>query len=295
MKHQTITPVTGNNTEYMPGRASIEKFDYKKSEQYILSIRLSADGFSFVVYNPQHYCFLLSVTRKPDNSISLPANLKLAFRELTFLSYPYKKVYILVVDKRYTFIPIEIFEEAHLQELFCYNFSKKDNELIYQNTLVGNNCEVAYGIDKNHYTVISEKYPNNKCFSHSTILTEFFSAKSRSLPSKQMFACLRDSYVDLFCFNHGRILLVNSYGECKVAMDYSYYILFVWKQLGMDQLNDELYILGESSQKKELLETMKNFIENIFEFEVEAELGNFYSEDVATVSHDIQIFMSQVR
>ena len=37
-----------------------ERIDFTKSEQYTLSIRLSADGFSFSIYNPltdNDFCF----------------------------------------------------------------------------------------------------------------------------------------------------------------------------------------------------------------------------------------------
>ena len=38
-----------------------ERIDFTKSEQYTLSIRLSADGFSFSIYNPltdNDFCFV---------------------------------------------------------------------------------------------------------------------------------------------------------------------------------------------------------------------------------------------
>ena len=38
-----------------------ERIDFTKSEQYTLSIRLSADGFSFSIYNPltdHDFCFV---------------------------------------------------------------------------------------------------------------------------------------------------------------------------------------------------------------------------------------------
>lgn len=277
----------------MPGRATLERFDYKKSEQYILSIRLSADGFSFVIYNPQHYCFLESITKKTDNSISLLANFKQAYQEIDFLSYKYKQVYVLVVDKRFTFVPLEIFEEDHKQEVFYYNFPQKDNELVCSNVLVNNDCVVLFGLDKNYYTFINEKHPNTAYFSQSVALTEYFSVKSRAVRLKQIFACLRGNCVDLYCFDHGRVSLINSYGDCNQPADMSYYILYVWKQLSMDQLTDELYVLGETTGKDELLEILKNFIKEVAEFEIEAELGDFFSETVSSVPYDIQILMSQ--
>ncbi|NDV57134.1 DUF3822 family protein [Bacteroides sp. 519] len=277
----------------MSGRASIEQFDSKRSEQYILSIRLSTDGFYFVVYNPQHYCFLLSEKRKPDTTMSYLANLKLAFRELPFLSLPYKQVYVLIADKRFTLVPLELFDDAHTQELFGYNYLQKHNEIICRNMLPNNNCVLLYGMDKYIHVLVNETHPEALYLSHIAVLTEYFSVKSRAAHTKQMFACLRGEYVDLYCFDRGRMSLVNAYGECKTPDDFSYYILLVWKQLGMSQLNDELYILGNTQNKSGLLEILKNFIKKVTEVEIEAELGNFFSESVKDVPYDMQIQMSQ--
>ncbi len=45
-----------------------ERIDFTKSEQYTLSIRLSADGFSFSIYNPltdNDFCLFL-IRSTPD-------------------------------------------------------------------------------------------------------------------------------------------------------------------------------------------------------------------------------------
>ena len=53
-----------------------ERIDFTKSEQYTLSIRLSADGFSFSIYNPltDHDCCF--VPYQVNTGDSMTANLK---------------------------------------------------------------------------------------------------------------------------------------------------------------------------------------------------------------------------
>jgi len=57
----------------------IETIDFSKSEQYTLSIRLSADGFSFSIFNPLNENELFFFDRKVEESLSLTANLKQTF------------------------------------------------------------------------------------------------------------------------------------------------------------------------------------------------------------------------
>ena len=45
-----------------------QPIDFNKSEQYILSIRLSTDGFSFSIYHPQQSEEYISVPRQSIRS-----------------------------------------------------------------------------------------------------------------------------------------------------------------------------------------------------------------------------------
>ena len=108
----------------------IETIDFSKSEQYTLSIRLSADGFSFSVFNPLGEGELSFFDRKVEESLSLTANLKQTFREIEWLKHPYRRVNILMADKRFTLVPLEFFEDEQTETLFYHNHPKRENESV---------------------------------------------------------------------------------------------------------------------------------------------------------------------
>ena len=89
--------------------------DFTKSQQYTLSIRLSTDGFSFSIYNPIHDNSLSTIEKETDTSLSLTANLKATFRESDFLNHSYRRVNIMMADKRFTIVPLELFEEEQAE------------------------------------------------------------------------------------------------------------------------------------------------------------------------------------
>ena len=106
----------------------IETTDFNKSEQYTLSIRLSTDGFSFSVFNPLGDGEFSYYDRAVDESLSLTANLKQTFRELAWLERPFRRVNVLMADKRFTFIPLEFFEDEQTEIIFYHNHPKRENE-----------------------------------------------------------------------------------------------------------------------------------------------------------------------
>ena len=99
--------------------------DFTKSKQYTLSIRLSTDGFSFSIYNPIHDNSQSLFEKEVDTSLSLTANLKNVFHESDFLSYSYKRVNIMMANKRFTMIPLE-------------NCLKKSRQSFYFITIIRN-------------------------------------------------------------------------------------------------------------------------------------------------------------
>ena len=226
---------TGNN-----------KIDFSKSEQYTLSIRLSTDGFSFSIYNPIHESSLSFFEKETNASLSLTANLKQFFRETEFLTLPYRRVNILMADKRFTHVPTDFFEEEQAGILFYHNHSPKENEIVLHNVLSRSNVTVIFGMDRSAYLFLKEQYP-----------------EARLGNSKKMYVSLRKNAMDLFCYERGHLLLANSF-ECEQTADRIYYLLYIWKQLGFDQERDELHLTGILADKENLVTELRKFILQVF-------------------------------
>ena len=119
------------------------------SNQHILSIRFSADGFYFALLNPKakennsesstHFIY------KVDESLSITANLKHAIDEVEWLNYKYKSVQIVIATQRFTIVPLDLFEDEYAETLFYHNFQSIDNEVVEYNILQKNNSVVLYG------------------------------------------------------------------------------------------------------------------------------------------------------
>ena len=237
--------------------------DFTKSQQYTLSIRLSTDGFSFSIYNPIHDNSLSTIEKETDTSLSLTANLKATFRESDFLNHSYKRVNIMMADKRFTIVPLELFEEEQAELLFYHNHQKRENETVICNILKKNNVAIIFGMDKSAHTFLSEQYPEAHFYSQSTPLIDYFSVKSRLGNSKKMYVSIRREAIDIYCFERGHMLLTNSF-ECKHTEDRIYYLLYVWKQLEFNQERDELHLTGTLPDKETLMSELKKFILQVF-------------------------------
>ena len=237
--------------------------DFSKSEQYTLSIRLSADGFSFSIYHPQTDSDHTYITYPVNTSYSLTVNLKEFINATDAFKYTYRKTNILIDTPRFTFVPFELFEDEHQTDIFHYNFPPKDNETILCNILGKSNVTLLFGINKHLHQLLHEHFPDARIFSCASPLLEHFSIKSKEGNCRKLYAHLRKDLLETFVFDKGKLLLCNTF-NCKKTTDRVYYLLYIWQQQGLSQEKDQLHLAGNIEEKEELLIELHKFLRNIF-------------------------------
>ena len=235
------------------------------SNQYILSIRLSADGFYFALLNPKakeksdsstYYVY------KVDESLSFTANLKHALDELEWLSYKYKAVHIVIATQRFTLLPLDFFEDEHAEAIFNHNFQHIDNEVVEYNILQKNNTVVLFGIDKALLTLLFTQFPGAQVKAQATSLIEYITELNYHVDKQQMLCLIAKDSVSIAAMERHNLLLCNNF-NCHNIGDRLYYILGCWKQIGMNQLSAELLLADGISATENLQQELARYISNI--------------------------------
>ncbi len=237
--------------------------DFTKSEQYTLSIRLSADGFSFSVHHPQNKEDFYHGFYQVNTSYSMTANIKKMFAAIKELSYPYQHTNILIDTERFTTIPFELFEDEHTDDLFHHNFQQDDNEIILCNILGKSNIALLFGIDKHAHQALIEHLGQARFFACTSPLTEHFTRLSQEGNCRKLFANIFPGKMDIYAFDKGKPLLINSF-RCKTESDQVYYLLFIWQQLGFNQENDQLWLRENTDSSQKLLMELNKFLRKVF-------------------------------
>ena len=240
-----------------------EPVDFSKSEHYTLSIRLSTDGFSFSVFNPLEEGEPWIDNCMVDESLSLTANLKRAYRDIEWLNHPFNRVNILSASKRFTCMPLDFFEDEQAETVFYHNFPSRENEQVLYNILHGSNVVVLFGTDRTAYTFLQEKHPQVKFYSQAAPLIEYFASRSHLGNNRKMYVNLGKGTAGIYCYERSRLLLANTF-PCTETADRIYYLLYVWKQLEFDQERDELHLSGLLNEKELLLSELRKYIRQVF-------------------------------
>ena len=247
--------VTGNN-----------HIDLSKSKQYILSIRLCTDGFSFSIYDTATERILAyDQIDDLDENLSITANLRAAFRHSEILAATYQKVNIIVTGKRFALLPKVFYKKEDIDTLFYFNQPRQDNETILQSlSNVSSEIVFLFGIDKAAYRLILEYYPDAEFYSQFCLLNDCFGMTAqKGQDCNRLFLSFRSGGIDAFAYDErGDLLLLNSFAVNHLQ-DTIYFILYLWKLLEFDQEEDLLLFYGVVKEKEQLLDVLKNYIQQI--------------------------------
>ena len=238
------------------------EIDFTKSEQYTLSIRLSADGFSFSIYHPHNKDEFFFADYPVNASFSMTANLKKMIQATEEMKHPYGQTNILIDTQRCTPVPFDLFEDEQTEALFYHNFPKRDNEVVLCNILGKSNIALLFGMDKHAHQLLGEQFPRARIFANISPLIEDFIQQSRESGNRRLYAHLQPDKMNVFAFEKGKLLLTNTF-NCTQATDQIYYLLYVWQQLGFNQEKDQLHLVGKSGNQEELLLGINKFLRQV--------------------------------
>lgn len=240
------------------------------SERYILSIRISPDGFSFsgTIPSKSDSFFYRQITF--DRSKDYATLLKEAFFAEECLTWAYKAVNIFCFTSNYLFVPETFYDEDKKHELMQYAFLSPTQKCL-SDTLDSGQGKTLFGIDQDVYEFLVRSFVNPKFIHHMTLPFGIWKQQSDLSFSNQMYVILNKKTIDIACFKRGEPVFFNAF-EYTNSDDILYFILCAWRQTGLDQLKDKLYIFGETDSKKLLITSLQNYIHYVSEMELPADV-----------------------
>lgn len=237
------------------------------SEKYIMSIRLRSGGLSFSAYNPSEgqSFFYREVTF--DRNISYATSLKELFFMNECLIWTYKRTHVLCMSSQYTLVP-EMIQDKYRSQFLSFNFSSPEKRCL-TNHLEIEKAKLFFGINEDVYEFCARSLTNPLFTHHITPQLIMLKKQVRNENPNHMFVVVHHRMADVVCFEGARLLLVNSFGFEQLN-DLLYYILCVWKQVGMNQLSDMLLLSGEINLCARIAGSLQTYIHHIGRMEIPA-------------------------
>ena len=227
-----------------------------------ISIRLSADGFSFVVSDAKDSSRRVCRQWAVNPQRSMAANVKAFLAENEELRWRYHHTDIIIHTPRYTVMPLALYEDEQTETVFYQTLTRMSNENVISNVLGRSSLVILFSIDKLTHQFIIDNFPSARIFASVSPQLEELSARCKGTEGGRLYAGIHPGSMDVTCIRDGRIQLVCSY-TATTADDRCYYLAGVWSRLGLDSRKDCLSLTGDGQLCEEVSGVMRELIANV--------------------------------
>ena len=230
-----------------------------KIQKETLSIRISTNGFCFCSYTPSQPDSLQYFSFEPKADTTLAANLKAAIEECPF-DIKKHEVKAIIETSEYTMLPAEYDDRRDYKLFYRYCFPKSNSNIeIISNRLNAHNLSVLFSVDKSAYETL-QQFETVTYYTPTSILAGYLTRCP--LPEEHyMLAYMNNGHTHLLSIKNGIIGICNVF-KCDNNNNALFYLLSTWKEQGLSQTDDTLYICGDESIEQFEPEC-RRFIKNI--------------------------------
>lgn len=250
-----------------------------------LIIRVSHASMSFSVADPQAENLIRFESYAMKSGVSAAANLREAFVENDLLSEGYQRARLLI-DTPVMLQPVEEIQETQAETLYNYTFKGHTNELVLNKVLPEQNVVATFGVNRDLKLVLDDHFADLRISPVSLPVWKYLYRRSFAGPWKKLFGYFHDRKLDIICFQKNRFKFANTY-DTESAHDAVYFLLYVWKQLGMDAERDELHIAGNTPQSEWLMNNLRKYVQKVFLVNPSAEFNRAPITQIKEIPFDL--------
>ena len=256
-----------------------------------LSIRVCSNGLSFCTYAPGQEEPFEYKAWDVNHTISLAANLKDALMNEPMLKQEYMRVNVLITTPHFTTVPVAMFQKEGIQSVYQLVFPKDKLQHVSYNVLRRSGIAIVFGLDRNIHQLLLDDFPRARFYASASTLIEFFSERSMMGRGKKMFAYLHEKEMTVYAFEQGRMLFANTFPVCGVA-DMQYYLLNVWKDLDLDQIDDSLFVVGDNDRLcRDFSEKIKYFLQHVSVIDRSEDFKDRLTQGNNHIPYDLQTLL----
>jgi hypothetical protein len=238
-----------------------EIFDTGNSQNYILSIQCSLNGFSFLIFDPISDKFIAHIEKEIvlASAFELKAELEKYLKAEAILNQSFKKVIISYLTLRSILVPQFMSEDEHVDLLMGIGFEKESDEVILKNDSVAGKSSMLFSFPGVLYRSLKERFPAAVFIAPSLPQVEY-GIKANKISLTLVVSRFSDILIVLLV-HEKKIHFLNQF-YVKNDTDCLYYILNAVRQLNLDQTL-ELLLMGRINQHSILVSSLRNYFEKV--------------------------------
>lgn len=235
-----------------------------------------------------------TMTYHPYNvkeGMSIAANLREAFRTEPYLRNAGKRA-VLSVATPIVLIPLEEYNDManfDAEEAYSCIITGHKGETKVTAQVAELDAVAVFPVNNDLRMVVGDHFPNVEVRNVTVPVWEhLYNRYYRAGMHRRLFLYFHDKKVDVCAFDKHRLRFANVF-DATSDHDVLYYILYVWKQLGMNQQDDELHIVGDMTPDAWLTSRLKTYVAHVYFINPSASLNRSPLASIQGMPFDLML------
>lgn len=236
----------------MEGKADI---NIQHPEAWELLVAIGDQQLDYILYTPA-VAGSLQIGHASRTDESLQA-LEDATYDTPELLNDYHRVRVVVQSSHFVLLPIEASDDD-CAGLVRTAFPADEGEAAVC-PMPENGVKIAYLMPRGTQAFLGRTFSYPEVYHHLYPLCEHFKGLNRGDNLSRMFLNLNAESMDMAIYRKGEFLCANSYRFTN-AQDATYFALNAWRANGLDQLTDELHLMGDNAMRAAMTPQLREFV-----------------------------------
>lgn len=226
-------------------------FSGEVSGSCFLALEITWDHAAIGVYDTRRSLWV-AIENWNFSNVYLPGHLLeklMQVREASvLLSHAYEKSLLLWSGTPYTLIPQALYQESARREYFTFSQNPQPGDDVFADLMGNAEAMNVYAMPLVLRNGLEQLFPGAVIKHAVSGLCEGLLIRFKNtLPDRHVLINAGDRSFDLVILNKNKLAFCNSF-EYKSAEDFTYYVLFVMEQLGIDPRELEVMVCGQMNR-----------------------------------------------
>ena len=234
-------------------------------EAWELLLSIDEHRVDYILYTPTVVgSLMIGHVGRIDDSLQ---SLEDAVYDTPELLNEYKRVRVVVHSQHFVLLPIDTADED-CATLVRSAFPADDGDVAVS-AMPLNGIKIAYLLPRGMQAFLGRTLNYPQLYHHLCPLCEHFKSMNPGADISRMFLNLNGESMDMAIYRKGTFLCANSY-QFTNAQDAAYFALNAWRSNGLDQLIDELQLMGDRTMRATMTPMLREFVKFVMPAEYPA-------------------------
>jgi hypothetical protein len=242
-----------------------EAFDIRKTSGYHLSIQAGPDEFSYTIFDPSKYKYIVLKRFSFGEVIpeyKYPEKLHKLLNEDEFLQKEFMSIFCTWNNSRTTLLPSALFDKEKIRQYFEFNQVLNELDELHATHIKSLDAYLIFPIHHEIANVFIRHYPAMKFFNQAIPFIEHVMHYHAGNPDSTHLN-IHDGFFDMIVIRNNALVLHNTFNY-RYEQDLVYFVLNVYDKVSLDPSTIPVYLSGLAEKNSDKINQLKKFFRTIY-------------------------------